>query len=84
MIEEDQGITLKALKERILADFQLNVAISTIPQLPGTTIAYVEEGVLHRGRCKQCKKQGSARGICASNQCPYAGQDTYLDGRNER
>ena len=30
MIEEDQGITLKALKERILADFQLNVAISTI------------------------------------------------------
>ena len=27
MIEEDQGITLKALKERILADFQLNVAI---------------------------------------------------------
>ena len=30
MIEEDQGITLKALKERILANFQLNVAISTI------------------------------------------------------
>ena len=30
MIEEDQGITLKALKERILADFQLDVAISTI------------------------------------------------------
>ena len=30
MIEEDQGITLKKLKERILADFQLNVAISTI------------------------------------------------------
>ena len=30
MIEEDQGITLKALKGRILADFQLNVAISTI------------------------------------------------------
>ena len=30
MIEEDQEITLKALKERILADFQLNVAISTI------------------------------------------------------
>ena len=30
MIEEDQGITLKALKERILADFQLNVAISAI------------------------------------------------------
>ena len=30
MIEEDQGITLKALKERILVDFQLNVAISTI------------------------------------------------------
>ena len=30
VIEEDQGITLKALKERILADFQLNVAISTI------------------------------------------------------
>ena len=30
MIEEDQGITLKALKERILAEFQLNVAISTI------------------------------------------------------
>ena len=30
MIEEDQGITLKALKERILVDFQLNVAISMI------------------------------------------------------
>ena len=30
MIEEDQGITLNALKERILADFQLNVAFSTI------------------------------------------------------
>ena len=30
MIEEDQGITLKALIERILVDFQLNVAISTI------------------------------------------------------
>ena len=30
MIEEDQGIILKALKERILVDFQLNVAISTI------------------------------------------------------
>ena len=30
MIEEDQEITLKALKERTLADFQLNVAISTI------------------------------------------------------
>ena len=30
MIEEDQGITLKALKERILADFQSNIAISTI------------------------------------------------------
>ena len=30
MIEEDQGITLEALKERILADLQLNVAISTI------------------------------------------------------
>ena len=30
MIEEDQGITLKVLKERIFADFQLNVAISTI------------------------------------------------------
>ena len=30
MIMEDQGITLKALKERILAEFQLNVAILTI------------------------------------------------------
>ena len=30
MIEEDQGIALKVLKESILADFQLNVAISTI------------------------------------------------------
>ena len=30
MIEEDPAITLKAMKERILADFQLNVAISTI------------------------------------------------------
>ena len=30
MIEEDQGISLKALEERILADFQLNVAISPI------------------------------------------------------
>ena len=30
MIEEDEGITLKALKESILVDFQLNVAISTI------------------------------------------------------
>ena len=80
MIEEDQGITLKALKERILADFQLNVAIQFLPHLPGRTIAYVEEGALHRGRCKQCKKQGRpARGICASNQ-----QDNYLDGRNER
>ena len=29
-IEEDQGITLKALKKKILADFQLNAAISTI------------------------------------------------------
>ena len=30
MIEEDPAITLKAIKERILVDFQLNVAISTI------------------------------------------------------
>ena len=30
MNEEDWGITLKALKERILADFQMNVAISMI------------------------------------------------------
>ena len=52
----------------------------------GAQVAYVEEGALHRGRCKQCKKQGrSARGMCASNQCPYAGQqDNYLDGRNGR
>ena len=42
------------------------------PQLPGRTIAYIEEGALHRGRCKQCKKQGRpAHGICASNPCPY-------------
>ena len=30
MIEEDQGIILKMLKEKILVDFQLNTAISTI------------------------------------------------------
>ena len=30
LIEKDQGITLKAIKERILVDSQLNVAISTI------------------------------------------------------
>ena len=84
MIEEDQGITLKALKERILVDFQLNVAISTIHNYLEGRLLTIEEGALHRGRCKQCKKQGPACGICASNQCPYAGkQDNYLDGRNE-
>lgn len=30
MIEEDPAITLKAIKERVLADFDLNVAVSTL------------------------------------------------------
>ena len=47
------------------------------PQLPGRTIAYVEEE-----HCGRCKKQGPARGICASNQCLIC-RTTRLDGRNK-
>ena len=83
MIEEDQGITLNVLKERIFGRLPIERCDFNDPQLPGRMIAYIEEGALHRGRCKQCKKQGPAHGICASNQCPCAGQqDNYLDEQN--
>ena len=73
MIEEDQGNNTERVKGKDFGGLPIKRCDFNNPQLPGKTIAYIEEGALHGGRCKQCKKQGPARGICASNQCPYAG-----------
>ena len=65
MIEEDQGNNTESVKGKgFLADFQLNVAISTIHN-------YLEEQLLTLKKvhyiaadANNAKKQGSARGMC--------------------
>ena len=79
MIRGESGNNIESVKGKDFGGLPIERCNFNDPQLPGRTIVYVE-GALHRGRCKQCRP---ARGICASNQCPYAGQENYLDGRNE-
>ena len=57
MVEENPSITLNALKERLLNDFEVRVSVSSIPQLPGRTFVYCEDGTLSDSRSKQPTKQ---------------------------
>ena len=73
MIEEDQGITLKALKERILADFQLNIVISTIHNyLEGRLLTFKKVHYI-AADANNARNKAALRVECANNQCPYAG-----------
>ena len=74
MVEEDPFITLNALKERLLNDFEVRVSVLSSHN-------YLEEGTLLDGRCKQPAKQGAKIRVRSADKYAHvAKKDYHLDG----
>ena len=89
MVQEDPSITLNALKERLLNDFEVRVSVSSIHNylyLEGRlfTVKNVHYTTVLYGRGKQHAKQGARIRVRSADKYAHvAKQDYHLDGWNK-